>query len=166
MAHAYAWGWQRFGCLSDFGCGVEDCWASDCFDLLQTDGAGAVDDHGRLGDVEDGGFEADGAGTCVDYGSDAGVEVGEDVFGAGGADVPEAVGAGGRDGNSCGSDDGLGVGMSGHADTDERATCGDCVWNEAAALEEQGEWPGPEGGDELLGGFGDFRGDLVQHLGV
>ena len=40
--------------------------ASSGGELRGGDGAGAVEQHGRLGGVEDGGFEADGGGASVE----------------------------------------------------------------------------------------------------
>ena len=69
--------------------------AGNCLNLGGSDGAGAVDHHGSLARIEDGGFDAVRGGTGVENGVDAAVEVVEHVGGGGGAGVAEEVGAGG-----------------------------------------------------------------------
>ena len=112
-------------------------------------GSGTVEDHGCLGGVEDGGFEADGGGASVEDGVDAGVEVGEDVGGGGGAGVAEAVGAWGGDGNGRGFEQGSCGGVRGDADADERAAGGDGVRDGFCAGEQESERAGPEARYEM-----------------
>jgi len=63
-------------------------------DLVCGDCARTVDHHGRLGGVEDSGFEAVVGGAGIEDGVDAAVEIAENVFGCGWTGVAEEVGAG------------------------------------------------------------------------
>lgn len=83
MAHWRCWG--KIGFSRSPG---------NLLDLRGADAAVAVHSYGVGVRIEDGGFEADEAGTGVEDGVDAAVEVGQDVGGGGGADVAEAIGGG------------------------------------------------------------------------
>ncbi len=148
VANSYAGGWQRLrmwlerGAVGeidldlDAGCGGE---------LRGGDGTGAVEEHGGLGGIEDGGFDTDGGGAGVEYGVDAAVEVGEDVGGGCGAGVAEEIGTGGGDGQAGGEEQSLRDGVGGDADADQFPACGDGVGDGGQARKEQGERAGPEG---------------------
>ncbi len=118
------------------GCGGE---------LRGGDGTGAVEEHGGLGGIEDGGFDADRGGAGVEDSVDPGVEVGEDVGGGCGAGVAEEIGAGGGDGQAGGEEQSVRDGVGGDADADQFPACGDGVGDGGQTRKEQGERAGPEG---------------------
>ena len=72
--------------------------ADQIFNLLLSDRAGAEDGEWLGGEVEDGGFDADGAGAAIEDEIDGIAKFIADMLGAGGADAGGAIGAGGGEG--------------------------------------------------------------------
>jgi hypothetical protein len=112
--------------------------------------ARTVQNDRRASDVNDGGFEADGGWSGVKDGVDAAAEVGEDVFGGGGAGVAEAIGAGSGDGKRGGAEEIERRGVRGHTDADERTAGGNSVRDSGQFRQEHGERTRPEACGEAL----------------
>ena len=131
--------------------GLKDAyWPGYLLDHLGGDCSGAIDEHGALVGVEDGGFNSDCGWAAVEDCVDAAIEVFEDMVCGGWAGVSEAVCAGGGNGNSSGADEREGERMGRHSDADQRAFSGDGVWNVRRSFEEHGQRARPEVLDELF----------------
>lgn len=138
-------------------------WSGDLADLVCGDCAGAVDHHWVLVGVEDGGFDSVLRWSGVEDGVDLSVEIVEDVFSGGWADVAEDVCAGSCDRYFCLADQLESDRMSRHADSDERASCGDDVWNCVAARQEQCQRSWPEGAHEVRRNCGHVCNERIEH---
>ena len=146
--------------------GVEADAAEEFLEHFARDGAGAQDGRGRLGAVDDGGFDAVTAGAAVEDEGDAPLHVAQDGGGGRGARAAGDVGGGGGDGDAGRADHGAGDGVFRHADADGREAAGDAVGNDGFPPQDEGDGAGAEGREEFFGAGRDVGGDGVDHRAV
>lgn len=123
-------------------------------ELFGGDGAGPEDGRGGAGEVEDGGFDADVAGSAVEDEVDGVAEFIVDMSSGGGADAGGAVGAGSGDGSIEESEEFEGEGVVGASEADGVKSGGGLVDDGGLFFDDEGKGSGPE----LFGeGFGGWR---------
>lgn len=147
-------------------CGVEADAAEEFLEHFARDGAGAQDGRGRLGAVDDGGFDAEAAGAAVEDEGDAPLHVAQDGGGGRGARTAGDVGGGSGDGDAGRADHGAGDGVFRHADADGREAAGDAVGNDGFPPQDEGDGAGAEGREEFFRTGRDVGGDGVDHRAV
>jgi len=140
--------------------------ADEGLQLFEGDATGAQEDRVFAGEIEDGGFEADGAGAAVEDEGDGIAELEMDGLGIGGADAAEAVRARGGEGTAEGAEQSLGDGMGGDAERGVGQSAGGEVGDDGFFRENEGEGAGPEFGGEKAGGLGHALRDGEGGLGI
>lgn len=146
--------------------GVEADAAEEFLEHFARDGAGAQDGRGRLGAVDDGGFDAVTAGAAVEDEGDAPLHVAQDGGGGRGARTAGDVSGGSGDGDAGRADHGAGDGVFRHADADGCEAAGDAVGNDGFPPQDEGDGAGAEGREEFFGTGRDVGGDGIDHRAV
>ena len=111
---------------------------------------GAKNLGGRARQVDDGGFNADSAGTTIKH-RHALTELVTYVLCRGRADAPEFVGRGRRNAATKGMQQLACAWVRGHAQSDGVLTASDCVGYVGVALEDHGQRTGPKPGRQRIG---------------